>query len=53
MIPKLLRGLGGVALVLLIVAHLGFVLIRSVPGNPKEAPVITTGTSGAWRLSPE
>lgn len=55
MIPKLIRGLLGVALVLLVVAHLGFVLIRSVPGNPFEDakaldPAIQANLEERWAL---
>lgn len=55
MIPNLLRGLFGVTVVLLIVAHLGFVLIRSVPGNPFEDakaldPAIVANLQERWAL---
>ncbi|GJM22284.1 MAG: ABC transporter [Planctomycetota bacterium] len=51
----MLRGLFGVTVVLLIVAHLGFVLIRSVPGNPFEDakaldPAIVANLQERWAL---
>lgn len=55
MMPQLLRGLLGVAGVLIIVAHLGFVLVHSVPGSPFDDakaldPVILANLEERWAL---